>query len=238
MKNPLAENIENVRRRIAEAALRAGRRPEEVTLIAVSKTVPPELVKAAYEAGVSDFGENRIQEAGGKIKTLRESGIGQAAERPPVRWHFIGHLQTNKAGAAIGMGFDLIHTVDSERLLDVLEARAAKAGKSQRALIEVKLSEEPSKHGVSPGGVCSLLRAAQGAGHIRLEGLMGMPPYFPEAEKARPYFARLRRLRQEAEAEGFHLPHLSMGMSHDFEVAIEEGATLVRIGTAIFGLNL
>ncbi|MDA8326722.1 MAG: YggS family pyridoxal phosphate-dependent enzyme [Nitrospiraceae bacterium] len=234
VKNPLAENIENVRRRIAEAALRAGRRPKEITLVAVSKTVPPALIKAAHEAGLSDFGENRVQEAAAKMRAL--SGPAESGGAADIKWHFIGHLQTNKARAAIEMGFELIHTIDSIKLLNILEEQAEKAGKSQRALVEVKLSEEPSKHGVqSEEGFYELLRASRKMGHIKIEGLMGMPPYFTDARKARPYFARLGALRQKAEDEGFHLPHLSMGMSHDFEVAIEEGATLVRIGTAIFG---
>ncbi|MDA8389031.1 MAG: YggS family pyridoxal phosphate-dependent enzyme [Nitrospiraceae bacterium] len=227
MQNPVSENIEIVRRKIADAARRAGRKPEEITLVAVSKTVSPELIRAAREAGLTDFGENRIQEAEAKIKAL---GAG-----PGIRWHFIGHLQTNKAGAAIGAGFELIHTIDSVKLLDVLDAQAQKQGKSQRALIEVKLSAEPSKHGVPEEGLFELLRASERAAHIRIEGLMGMPPYFPEAERARPFFARLRALREKAEKEGFGLAHLSMGMTHDFEIAIEEGATLVRVGTAIFG---
>ena len=235
MQNLLAENIENIRRKIETAALRAGRRPEDITLIAVSKTVPADLIKAAYEAGISDFGENRIQEAAGKIKKLPATGSGQAPDRPPIRWHFIGHLQTNKARAATDLGFELIHTVDSIKLLNALEEHAKKAGKRQRALIEVKLSPEPSKHGVFEEGLFELLRASAGAGYIKIEGLMGMPPYFHGAEKARPYFARLRELKQEAEDRGFQLLHLSMGMSNDFEIAIEEGATLVRIGTAIFG---
>lgn len=226
MENSIAENIEIIRQKISAAALRSGRRPGGITLVAVSKTVPADLIKAAHEAGVADFGENRIQEAAGKIKTL--PGL-------PIRWHFIGHLQTNKAKAAIDMGFELIHTVDSVKLLTVLEEHAKKTGKSQRALVEVKLSEEPSKHGTSEEGLLELLRAAEGAEHIKIEGLMGMPPYFQEAERARPYFARLRALKEKAEKSGCMLQHLSMGMSHDFEIAIEEGATLVRIGTAIFG---
>ena len=236
MNNPVSENIEIVRRKITDAARRAGRRPEEITLVAVSKTVPAELVKTAVDAGVTDFGENRIQEAQAKIKALAETGLpGTGLPAQGIRWHFIGHLQTNKARTAIGMGFELIHAIDSAKLLGVLEEQAQKQGKKQRALIEVKLSAEPSKHGVSEEGLFEILHAAQRMEHVSIEGLMGMPPWFEEAEKARPYFARLRTLREKAEKEGFHLPRLSMGMTGDFEVAIEEGATLVRVGTGIFG---
>ena len=230
MENPVSENIGIVRQKIADAARRAGRRPEEITLVAVSKTVSAELVKAAFDAGVADFGENRIQEAEDKIKAMREAGLAQA-----IRWHFIGHLQTNKTGAAVGLGFELIHAIDSARLLGVLEEQARRRAKKQRALIEVKLSPEPSKHGVSEDGLMEILAASERAGYISIEGLMGMPPWSARAEEARPYFARLRALKERAEKEGFHLPRLSMGMTNDFEVAIEEGATLVRVGTAIFG---
>ena len=236
MNNPVSENIEIVRQKIAEAARRAGRQPGEITLVAVSKTVSAELVRAAFDAGVSDFGENRIQEAQAKIKALGQDGL-----RENVRWHFIGHLQTNKAGAAIGMGFELIHAIDSIKLLGVLEEQARKQAKKQRALVEVKLSPEPSKHGVSEEGLMEILAASERAGqkqkqkHISIEGLMGMPPWSARGEDSRPYFARLRALKEKAEKAGFHLPRLSMGMTNDFEVAIEEGATLVRVGTAIFG---
>ncbi len=222
----LAEDIECVLFRIKRAALRAGREPRQIRLIAVSKTVPAERLKEAFDCGLADFGENRIQEARTKIGSL--AGL-------PVRWHFLGHLQTNKAGEAVKMGFELLHSVDSERLLGILENQAAKAGRTQRALIEVKLSAEPSKHGVTEGSFFDLLRASREAPHIRIEGLMTVPPYSSVPEEARPYFARLRVLKERAQTEGFDLPELSMGMSHDFEVAIEEGATMVRIGTAIFG---
>lgn len=226
MAENLAENVECVLFRIKRAALRAGRDPGQIKLIAVSKTVPAERLKEALDCGVADFGENRIQEAKTKMDSL--AGL-------PARWHFIGHLQTNKAGAAIEMGFELIHSVDSERLLYMLEKHAARAGRTQRALIEVKLSAEPAKHGVSEEFFPDLLKACREAPHISIEGLMTVPPYSEDPQDARPYFARLRALKERAEAEGFTLPHLSMGMSHDFEAAIEEGATMVRIGTAIFG---
>ena len=224
---PLSEKIESVLRRIREAALRAGRDPRDVTLVAASKSVTPEDVLEAFDAGVGDFGENRIQEAKKKMDAL--PGV-------PLRWHFFGHLQTNKANAAIDMGFEIIHSLDSVRLLGLLENHAAKTGKSQRALIEVKLSDEPSKHGATEEGLFEILHASgeKKAPHIKIEGLMTVPPYFSRPEEARPYFARLRALREKAEGV-FHLPHLSMGMSHDFEAAIEEGATMVRIGTLIFG---
>ncbi|MDA8088683.1 MAG: YggS family pyridoxal phosphate-dependent enzyme [Nitrospiraceae bacterium] len=226
MKNTVAQNIQDVLRRIKEAAVKAGRDPKDIRLVAASKLIAPEKLKEAHEAGVDDFGENRIQEAKKKMEAL--SGL-------PIRWHFFGHLQTNKANAAIDMGFELIHSIDSVRLLDLLENHAAKADKSQSVLVEVKLSGEPSKHGVAEEGLFEILDASRKTPHIKIEGLMTVPPFFSKPEEARPYFARLRAARDEAVKEGFPLKHLSMGMSHDFETAIEEGATIVRIGTLIFG---
>lgn len=224
----LKERLEEVKRRMAEAALRVGRAPEEVQLVAVSKTVPVPRIREAIEAGVTIFGENRVQEAKAKIAEL--GGL--------ARWHLVGHLQTNKAKLAVQL-FDLIHSLDSLRLARELDKFGKVFGKPVEVLVQVKLSEEETKSGLPEGEVLPLLRALADLPSIRVRGLMVFPPYFPDLEAVRPYFRRLRelrdRLQEEALPENVELAHLSMGMSHDFEVAIEEGATLVRIGTAIFG---
>jgi hypothetical protein len=200
--------------------MRAGRDPQGVRLVAVTKTVEAERVREAYEAGLRAFGESRVQEAAGKIEALGLKG---------VEWHLVGHLQKNKAKDAVRL-FELIHSVDSAELMAALDRHAGQAGKAQRVLIEVKLSPEETKFGVLEAGVGALLEAAKGFDNIRVEGLMAIPPYSEDPEEARPYFRRLREL-----AEEHGLKELSMGMTGDFEVAIEEGATMVRIGTAIFG---
>jgi len=214
-----------VRGRIAQAALQAGRSPEEVRLVAVSKEVPPEAIRAAYKAGLRYFGESRLQEAQGKAQALRDL---------PIRWHMVGHLQSNKAKHAVGL-FELIHSVDSLKLLQLLQRHAQRQGKVQEVLLQVKLVPEPTKHGLSVEELKRLLQEAQGMEHIRVRGLMCIPPYSPEPEDSRPFYQRLRALRDGLQAEGFELPELSMGMSGDYEVAVQEGATMVRVGTAIFG---
>ena len=151
-----------------------------------------------------------------------------------IYWHLIGHLQKNKVKTAVSL-FDMIHSVDSLELAEEIDSHAAKTGKQQRILIQVKLSEEETKHGVAEKDLFELVRKAAALAHVKLEGLMTLPPFFDDPERARPYFRKLSDLRKEAEGKGFRLPELSMGMSHDFEVAIEEGATMVRVGTAIFG---
>ena len=217
-----------MRERIDRAARAAGRDPDGVRLVAVSKTFPPAAVQAGADAGLADFGENRVQEALEKI---------ERAARPRVRWHLIGHLQSNKTRAAAA-AFDWIHSVDSTKLLRRLDAAAADAATAPNLLIQVDLAGEATKHGAPVGEVRPLLEAALACRAVRVRGLMLLPPWNEDAEATRPYFRRLRELRDELLDAGIApaaLGELSMGMSHDFEVAIAEGATMVRVGTAIFG---
>ena len=217
-----------MRERIDRAARAAGRDPEAVRLVAVSKTFPLAAVEAGADAGLADFGENRVQEALGKI---------DQAARLRVRWHLIGHLQSNKARAAAA-AFDWIHSIDSPKLLRRIDQAADEAATAPNLLIQVDLAGEATKHGAPVGAVRPLLEAASACRAARVRGLMLMPPWNADAEAARPYFRRLRELRDALLAEGIAraaLGELSMGMSHDFEVAIAEGATMVRVGTAIFG---
>jgi pyridoxal phosphate enzyme (YggS family) len=225
----LIDNINAIYKRIAHAAMKAGREPHDIRLVAASKLVDAAVVRGAVEAGLRQFGENRIQEARGKILRLRKEIPGS-----PVTWHLLGHLQKNKAGAAVEL-FDLIHSVDSPELVEVINKKAEKIGKRQRILVQVKLSSEESKYGIIKDSVVPLLELIGGMRNVKAEGLMTIPPFFDEPELSRPYYSDLRELRDYAENEGFPLPELSMGMTNDFEVAIEEGATIVRIGTAIFG---
>lgn len=227
--NSLLENISTVYKRISHAAMRAGRKPDEVKLIAVTKTVEAERIREAIEAGLLIFGENRVQEAQKKI-TNDELQVYRAK----VQWHLIGHLQKNKAKYAVRF-FDLIHSVDSSGLAEELDRCAEKIGKIQDILVEVKLSYEPSKHGIEKSELMELLRKVSNMKHLNLRGLMTVPPFSEDPEEARSCFRELRKLRDEAAAQGLVLPELSMGMSDDFETAIEEGATMVRIGSAIFG---
>jgi hypothetical protein len=217
-------NIEEVRKRLEAAARRGGRDPAAVKLVAVSKTVDVARIREALAAGHKIFGENYLQEARSKIETL-----GEVAS-----WHFIGHLQSNKAKAAVEL-FHLIHSVDRLKLAQALDAAAAQMGKVQEILIQVNLAGEESKSGISPEAAPELLREITRLPHLRVVGLMTMPPFLaPEA--VRPYFRALRELRDRLlNLDLGPLPELSMGMSGDFEVAVEEGATLVRVGTAIFG---
>ncbi len=216
----LRERLVAIEERISHAARRAGRRREEITLLAVTKKFPASAIREAWEAGLRDFGENYVQEFEDKRPAL--SGLEGA------RFHLIGHLQANKARKAVEL-FDLVQTVDSGRLATRLDEAAAGRG-ALDVMLEVKLSGEESKAGVGPEQAPELIVAVQACPHLRLRGLMTMPPWSDEAEPSRPYF---RRLRELAERNG--LTQLSMGMSHDFEVAIEEGATIIRIGTALFG---
>ncbi len=210
---------------MAEAARRAGRDPAAVRLVAVSKTVDLSRLQAAIDAGQDLFGENYLQEAAGKIAAL-EKGLG---------WHLVGHLQSNKAKGAVEL-FDLIHAVDRVKLARALDAAAARLGKVQDILIQVNQAGEATKSGVAPEAALALLQEVARLPHLRVLGLMTMPPWFPDPEAARPYFRALRELRDRLqELTGLPLPELSMGMSEDFAVAVEEGATLVRVGTAIFG---
>jgi pyridoxal phosphate enzyme (YggS family) len=215
---------------MATAALRAGRSSETVELVAVSKTVDLPRIREGIAAGIEILGENRVQEAEEKIADLGRS----------VSWHLVGHLQTNKAKLAVSL-FDLIHSLDSLRLAEALEREAEMQGRTVRLLVEVNVAREESKSGVTPENLIPLLRSVSSMSHLQVLGLMAIPPFFEEAEEARPHFHRLRELAAEVSALGIpnlEIKHLSMGMSHDFEIAIEEGATLVRIGTAIFGSRL
>ena len=223
----LRARIAEVRGRVEGAARRAGRAAGEITLIAVSKTHPAEAVRLARGAGLTDFGENRVQEALPKIEAV--AGDGEIA------WHLIGHLQRNKAREAAGR-FGLIHSVDSVRLIEALESAAARAGVMQRILLQISLAGEAQKAGAEPEGLPGLIEALASAPHLRCEGLMTVPPYSEDAEQSRPYFRRLREMLGTLREAGNVTPrHLSMGMSGDFEVAIEEGATMIRVGTALFG---
>jgi pyridoxal phosphate enzyme (YggS family) len=215
----LQEKLDQVESRIVAAAARAGRNRSDIQLVAVTKKFPAAVVREAYQLGLRDFGENYVQEFEAKRTELNDCA--------GARYHFIGHLQSNKTKIAAQI-FDVIHTVDSAKIATRLDAEAGGAG--LEVLIEVKLSTEPAKAGAAPGEVPALVEAIRGCPHLRLLGLMTMPPWSDEAEQSRPYFARLRELAGEN-----GLQHLSMGMSHDLEVAIEEGATIVRVGTALFG---
>ncbi len=220
--------LDRVNQRIAEAAAACGRPPESVRLVVVSKTVPADRVARAIDAGAAIVGENYIQEARQKFEVLYER---------PVEWHFIGHLQSNKAKYAVRM-FDLIHSVDSYKLAEALNKAAAKNDKVQEILIQVNISQESTKSGVVENDALELVARVARLDNIRITGLMTMPPFFDAPTKARPFFHRLARLRDQIAAShipGVGMHELSMGMTGDFEVAIAEGATLVRIGTAIFG---
>jgi len=221
--------IKDIYRRISHAAMRAGRCPSEVKLIAVSKGVCAETIKNAVENGIREFGENRIQEAQDKI-----SFIKACLPDSRVKWHLIGHLQKNKAKIAVKL-FDMIHSVDSLELAMLLDRYAGETGKKQKILIQVKLSDEESKYGISKENMNEVLSEIMRFGNLQVKGLMTIPPYFDDPEKVRPFFRELRELKDKAVQAGFGLSELSMGMSNDFEIAIEEGATMVRVGTAIFG---
>ncbi len=230
----IAENVERLHEQIADAAARVGRQPSDITLVAVTKTLPVEVVLEGYAAGLRDFGENRVQEAETKIGTA-------SLQTPEARWHLIGHLQTNKVKSAVG-SFDFIHSVDSLKLAREISKRYGELhghAKRMPILIEVNVGEEESKAGYRLSDADTLWRETEQIAalpSVELQGLMTIAPYSPHAENARACFAKLRELREELGRRlGRTLPHLSMGMSGDFAVAIAEGATLVRIGTAIFG---
>ena len=224
----IAERLADVQARIASAARARGRDPMSVRLIAVSKTFPAEAVREAWAAGQRDFGENRVQEALEKSRALAELGL---------QWHLLGHLQTNKVRKAVGP-FAMIHGIDSVELLRRIDEVASDTGAAPELLIQVDLAGEATKHGVPPSDVPRVLETASGCQAARVVGLMSLPPAPDTPEEARPWFARLRDLRDGWLADGVPAPmlrELSMGMSGDFEVAVQEGATLVRVGTAIFG---
>lgn len=224
----LQTRLENVLNRIKKAANARGRDPEIIRLVAVSKTIPADMVKEAIEAGVKILGENYIQETRKKFDALSSY---------PVSWHFIGHLQTNKAKYAVRL-FDLIHSVDSLKLAHELNKQAKKINKIQEILIQVNISMESTKAGVYEQDALSLIKDISHLENLCVKGLMTMPPFFNEPEKVRPYFSALRKLRDQIKKESIPniaMDELSMGMTGDFEAAIDEGASLVRIGTAIFG---
>jgi len=223
----IADNLASIQERISKAALRADRDPAAIRLVAVSKTVSAESIQQAIAAGVNILGENYVQEARNKIARIGKQ----------VEWHFIGHLQSNKAKYAVEL-FSMVHSVDRLSLAEELDQEANKQGKIVPVLIQVNISGEESKSGIDPQGTLQLLERIAALQHLAVHGLMAMPPWFEDPEDARPYFNALRKLREELANKKIHgvsLQELSMGMSGDFEVAIEEGATLVRVGTAIFG---
>ena len=221
----LAAHLEHLRHRIAAACARAGRDPASVTLLAVSKGQPPEVVRAAADLGLTLFGENKVQEAKAKIPLCPGR----------LRWHLVGHLQSNKARDAVHW-FEMIQSLDSLALAAELQKQAEKAAKTVPVLLEVNVAGEATKFGYRPEQLLAELRELNAFPRLEIQGLMTLAPWTPDPEKVRPVFRRLRELKAECEQRlGAPLAYLSMGMSGDFEVAIEEGATLVRIGTALFG---
>ena len=227
----IAENLARVRERLDAAAHRAGRRSEDIALMAVSKTFPADSIREAYEVGLRLFGENRVQELAGKVDSLRDL--------QDTEWHLIGHLQSNKAAKTVEL-FDTVDSIDSLRLAQKLNASAQQLGKKLKVLIEINIGGETAKSGVAPDSreLEALLSAAAELEHLEFRGLMTVPPFSEDPQLVRPYFRKLRELRDQIASR--RLPQisvneLSMGMSHDFEVAIEEGSTCVRVGTAIFG---
>ena len=224
----LEENIARVRERIAAACARSGRSVDGVKLVAVSKTVPPELVRQAYDSGLRDFGESRVQEAAAKRPALSDL---------TVTWHLIGHLQTNKAKPAREL-FHWVHSVDSARLAEKLHHAAVCEGERLGVLVQVNLGEEATKFGAAEAEIVQLAQQVSQYPTLELRGLMTIPPFSDDPERVRLFFRRLRELAAAIDAKklpNVSMQELSMGMSHDFEVAIEEGATMVRVGTAVFG---
>jgi hypothetical protein len=220
-----AENLQSIRQRMADACARAGRETNSVTLLAVSKTHPPETIRLAVDNGLLLFGENKVQEARAKIPLCPGKS----------RWQFIGHLQSNKCREAVEL-FEMIQGVDSLAIAREISKRAEQAAKTMPILLEVNVAGEASKFGYRPDQLLAELDELNKLPRLEVHGLMAIPPYTPLPEKTRPYFQRLRQIKADCEQKlGAPLPHLSMGMSGDFEVAIEEGSTLVRIGTALFG---
>lgn len=222
--------FDSIQQRLDRACRRAGRDRNEVTLVGVSKTISADRVRAAIELGISVLGENRVQEAESKINALADI-------RRKIQWHLIGHLQSNKARKAIDL-FDAIQSIDDENLAERLNRLAEEAGKKIPVFIEINSGGEVSKAGITLQAALPLIEKVSRLTHLELQGLMSVPPFLENPEDVRPFFRRLRELRDEAQKAGIaaaSFTHLSMGMSHDFEIAIEEGATLVRIGTALFG---
>lgn len=221
----VAENVKTIRERIVSACGRAGRYPDEVTLVAVAKMFGAEMVSEVLNAGVVDIGENYVQELHRKREKLTDERI---------QWHFIGHLQRNKV-KELASWIHLIHSIDSKRLAEEISHQAAMKGRTVDILVEVNTSGEQTKFGITPEETPTFVRELRGLPNIHVAGLMTMGPFLPNPDDSRPAFRTLRKLRDRLQDNGIRIPHLSMGMSNDFEVAIEEGATIVRIGTAIFG---
>ena len=227
MAEQIREQLVRVREQIARAAERAGRSAEDITLIAVSKTFDSATVQQAVDAGACDLGENRVQEGITKVASIKGD----------VRWHLIGHLQSNKARQAVE-AFDVIHTIDSSQLAERLDRVAGELEQRPKVLVQVDLAHEPTKSGADEGELPAIIEALDSASHLEFRGLMTLPPFFDSPAQTRPYFRRLREILDglnRGRAPEQRLTELSMGMSHDFEAAIEEGATMVRVGTAIFG---
>ena len=225
----IQENLALVQERITAAAAKSGRPPEDICLVAVTKTVPPERIKEAIAAGIRHIGENRVQEAAAKV----------AAIPAGVTWHLIGHLQRNKAKQAVQM-FNLVHSLDSLRLAETLQKRAEELGQTVDCLVEVNVAGEETKHGIAPDQVRPLLRKVSSLPRLSVHGLMTVAPYVEDPEEVRPVFRRLKEMANEIDKLSLprvSMEKLSMGMSGDFEVAIEEGATIVRVGSAIFGVR-
>jgi pyridoxal phosphate enzyme (YggS family) len=232
----IAENLTAVRARIARAAADSGRPPDDIRLIAVSKTFGLDAIRAAIAAGQRDFGENKVQEALPKIETLAAQSGVSGVTGDDLRWHLIGHLQSNKAKKC--RPFDAIHSIDSLDLLKKVDAASLDARRRPEVLVQVDLAGEDTKFGAPIAAVRDLFREGANLAAAQIVGLMVLPPFYDDAQAARPIFQRLRELRDTLRDEGVPpamLRELSMGMSHDFEVAIAEGATMVRVGTAIFG---
>jgi len=227
--NDIAQNIRRIRERAAAAAASCGRSPDEIALLAISKTCPAESILQAAGAGLQRFGENRVQEAEGKILRIRRT--------LKLEWHLVGHLQSNKAKRAVEL-FDVIHSIDSAKLASRINQAAVEMNKTQSVLLQVDLAQEETKFGADPEQIREIVEALSGLKSIRLDGFMTIPPFFEDPEKSRPFYEKLRKLRDALDAEQpgcLGQKHLSMGMSHDFEEAIREGATIIRVGTAIFG---
>lgn len=233
-ESSIRARAEELLARISSAAVRGGRDPREVTLVAVTKTHPASLVREAFNAGLRDFGENRVQEADAKIEELAR----EASDTSGARWHLIGRLQANKARRAARL-FDVIHSIDSAALAERLERICAEDGRERLdVLVQVDLALEETKGGARAEELPLIVETLKACTRLRFVGLMTLPPFYEDAERVRPYFRRLRELRDELRASGAFKDgagELSMGMTHDFEPAIEEGATLVRVGTALFG---
>lgn len=228
MSSIIAENLVFIRKRIREACVRVGRSPDEVRLVGVTKTVPVDRIREGVEAGIAILGENYVQEALKKAEALADLRVS---------WHFIGHLQSNKAKHVLEC-CDVIETLDRESLARTLGLLAEKRGREIPVLIQVNVGDEESKSGVAPEGLLPLFKAAAAVDGLDIRGLMTLPPYFEDPERERPFFRKLRELLARVKEEAAHperVVELSMGMSHDYEAAVEEGATLVRIGTALFG---